>query len=110
MAITPVHATKTVTTAGTRIQLESDTDVKPSSVYLEAAAANTGFIYIGLVTVTSTVYIARLSAGQAFSLSSDDAGGNYRAGTQGIQLSSLYADSSVNGEKVQLTYLYPTGG
>lgn len=111
MAVTPVHATKTVTTAGTRVQATTDTAIKPSSVYFEALGTNSGFIYVGLVTVTSAIYITRLSAGQGFSLDADGAGGlNYRTGGQGLQLSALYFDSSVSGEKVQMTYLFPTGG
>lgn len=110
MAITPVNATLTVTTAGTEIQCTSDADIKPSSVYFEALGTNTGFIYVGLSTVTSTLYIARLSAGQGFTLSSDGLAAGGRLGSVGIQLSALYVDSSVNGEKVQLTYMYPTGG
>lgn len=111
MAITPIHATKTVTTAGTRVQVETSASVKPTSVYFEALASNTGFIYLGLVTVSSTVYIARLSAGQGFTISSDGSGSfKYRLGGQGIQLSDIYIDSSVSGEKVQMTYMYSTGG
>jgi hypothetical protein len=111
MAVTPVHATLTVTTAATRVQVTATTTIKPSSVYFEAAGANTGFIYIGLVTVTNAIYITRLSPGQPFLLSADGLGGvNYRAGGEGIQLSNIYIDSSVSGEKVQMTYMYPTGG
>lgn len=111
MAVTPVNTALTVTTAGTEIQCTTDTDIKPSSVYFEALGTNTGFIYIGLSTVSSTVYIARLSAGQGFTVAADAAGGmNYRAGGAGIQLSNLWVDSSVNGEKVQMSYMYTTGG
>lgn len=111
MAITPVHATVTVTTAGTRVQLSSDVDYKPASVYIEAAGANTGYIYVGLVTVSSTVYISRIAAGEGLTLEVPGAGGpNYRPGGQGLQLSSLYIDSSVNGDKAQFTYLYAQGG
>lgn len=110
-AVTPVHATKTVTTAGTEIQATATTTILPSSVYFEADSANTGYIYIGLSTVSSTVYIARLSAGQSFAITADGVGsGNLRVGGQGIQLSAIYIDSSVSGEKVQMTYMYPTGG
>lgn len=105
-AVTPVHETKTVTTAGTEIQATTNANIKPSTVYFEAAAANTGYIYIGLSTVSSTVYIARLSAGQSWSISYD-AKGATRLGGTGIQLSAFYIDSSVNGEKVQMTYLFP---
>ena len=108
MAVTPIHSTVTVTTAATRVQVTADADIKPMSVYFEAAGANTGFIYVGLVTVSSTVYIARLAAGTSFSIGGVPGAG--RLGGTGIQLSALYVDSSVSGEKVQVTYVYPTGG
>jgi hypothetical protein len=111
MAITPVNAAVTVTTAGTRVQMSSDVDYKPASVYVEALGSNTGYIYVGLSNVSSTVYISRLAAGEGLTIEVPGAGGaNYRAGSQGIQLSTLYIDSSVNGEKAQLTYLYAQGG
>lgn len=110
MAVTPTHSTLTNTTAGTRTQCTATTSINPSSVYFEAAGANTGYIYVGLVTVSSTVYITRLSAGQGFMISADGVGMSYRAGGSGLQLSAFYVDSSVNGEKVQMTYVYSTGG
>jgi hypothetical protein len=109
MAITPVNSTLTVTTAGTEVQCTATTSIKPTSVYFEALGTNTGYIYIGLSTVSSTVYMARLAAGEGFSLGTG-AGANFRSGGQGIQLSALYVDSSVNGEKVQMTYMYEQGG
>ncbi len=104
MAISPKHATLTVTTAGTRVQSTTDVDYKPHSVYFEASRANTGYIYVGLVTVTNAIYFASLAAGEGFSLSAE---GTSR---QGIQVSNLYVDASVSGDKCQLTYMYSTGG
>jgi hypothetical protein len=105
MPISPVQLTVTVTTAGTRVRPYSDTTVLPQSVYFEADGANTGYVYIGVSTVSSTAYIARLSAGQAISFSSDN------TGTSGVtkdavayQLSDFYIDASANGQKVQVTY------
>ena len=106
-AVIPVNAALTVTTAGTRVQATATTTIVPSSVYFEALGTNTGYIYVGVVTVSATVYITRLSAGQGFYINAD--GANGRIGLTGIQLSSLYVDSSVNGEKVQMTYQYPIG-
>lgn len=110
MAVTPVNASKTVTTAGTRVQIETDTDIRPSSIYFEALGTNTGYIYIGLSTVSSTVYIARLAAGASYVISSDGILAGGHLGASGLQLSAFYADSSVNGEKVLVTYMYPMGG
>ena len=61
MSITPVLLVKTVTTAGTQIQVTTDTDIKPIAVYFEALASNTGQIYIGDADVSSTNYMARLT-------------------------------------------------
>ena len=112
MAVTPVLLTKTIATAGTQIQVTTDTDIRPISVYFEADAANTGVIYIGLSDVSSTSYFARLTipsttSAPGWSISGTDAG---RAGGSGIQLSNFWVDSSVNGEKVHVTYVYATGG
>lgn len=108
MALTPTHTTLTVTTAGTRVQCTADTGERPTAIYFEAAKTNTGNIYIGLVTVSSTVYITCLPAGEGFTLSSPRVG-NYRSGSAGIQLSDIYVDASVSGEKVQMSYLYSQG-
>lgn len=110
MAVTPVHAVITNTTAGTRTRLTATTTILPSSFYVEAAGANTGYIYLGLVTVTSTIYIARLAAGQGINIDADGLGTRAGLGSVGMQLSAFYIDSSVSGEKAQLTYQYPTGG
>lgn len=107
MAVTPVNAAKTVVTAGVRVQMVSNTALKPCSVYIEALRSNTGIMYVGLVTVSSTVYIAALPAGASWSFSSYQGG---RIGATGIQLSALYIDASVSGEKVQLTYADDIGG
>lgn len=112
MAITPVLVTVTVTTAGTQVQVTTDTDIKPKSVYFEADSANTGVIYIGNSTVSSTSYFARLtipstSSSPNWSITGADGG---RVGSTGIQLSDIWVDSSVSGEKVHVTYIYETGG
>lgn len=114
MAVTPIKITKTVTAAGTQVQVTTDVNILPSAVYFEADAANTGVIYIGLSDVSSTDYIARLaipstSSSPSFALNSPAAGLG-RIGSSGIQLSSLWVDSSVSGEKVHITYMYETGG
>lgn len=105
MAITPINSTKAVTTAGTRVALTANTAIKPASIYIEAKAANTGYIYVGVDTVSSTQYITRLAAGEGLELASPDP-----SNRMGIQVSSIYIDSSVNAEGVNFSYLYPTGG
>lgn len=113
MGITPVLLVKTITTAGTQIQVETDTDIKPSAVYFEALSTNTGVIYIGDSSVSDTNYMARLtvpsaSSSPSWSISATPTGG--RSGGTGIQLSNLWVDASVSGEKVMVTYVYELGG
>lgn len=79
---------KTVTTAGTRVALASSTTCK--SVTIKSLSTNTGIIYVGDSTVTST---------NGFQLYSGDA-----VSFDISNLSTIYLDSSVNGEGV--TYLY----
>lgn len=105
MAIAPVNSTITVTTAGTRTQVISSTTLSVISFYFEALRTNTGVIYIGGSDVSATKYIAALGPGQGFGGSSDARG---RQGGE-LALSVYYADSSVSGEKVQLTYYQRTG-
>lgn len=73
----------TVTTAGTRVQLASNAVV---AGILEAPSTNTGLIYVGTVTVSSTVYGAELQPGQSTGIQIDNT-------------NKLYIDSSVNGDK-----------
>lgn len=104
MGIAPVNSTVTVTTAGTRVQANSSS-VLAISIYFEAPKTNTGVIYLGTSDVSATKYIAALSPGQGFGLSTDARG---RIGGE-AQLNVYYVDSSINGDKVQVTYLQRTG-
>lgn len=73
---------KTVTTAGTRVQL---TTVKTKDVLIKGLSTNTGLIYVGDITVASTKgYV--LSKNEEVLLPLD--------------ASKIYIDSSVNGEGV----------
>lgn len=109
MAITPVHSVGTVTTAGTAVSAFGTASTAiPTSVYFEASGANGGYIYVGLSTVSSTVYITRLAAGQGYELKADAPQG--RIGGTGIALSSIWLDTSNSGDTVQMTYMYPIGG
>lgn len=88
---------KTVTTAGTRVQLSS-TQILARSVEIRALKANTGIIYVGDATVASTNGYA-LSLSDVYKFS--DGGGNV---TTVIDLSQIYLDSSANGEGVTVFY------
>lgn len=107
MGITPVNTVKTVTTAGTRVQLTTSTIHAPI-IYFEGLKTNTGYIYVGLSDVSSTQYITCLSAGEGLTLSPDGVG-NVRPVSGEINLSSIWFDSSVSGEKVMITYIQRVG-
>lgn len=111
MASFPVLLKKAVTTAGTRVQLTATTTITPMTVYFEPLASNTGVIYIGDSAVSSTNYMFRLTipsttANSSIALSAPDGG---RKSGVGIQLSSFWIDSSVNGDSVLCTYSYEHG-
>lgn len=109
MGLKPVILTKTVTTAGTEIAVSS-TDLYVTTVYFEALSTNTGVIFVGDLNVTSTLYMTRLAAGAGFSLSvpSPIMPGSSSGGNE-LNLKHLYVDCSVNGEKVQVSYLQRVG-
>lgn len=82
---TPVAFVTTVTTAGTRVQLASNT--LTNGGIIQAPSTNTGLIYVGGSNVSSTVYGAELQPGQSTSIAIDNT-------------NKIYVDSSVNGDKV----------
>lgn len=89
----------TVTTAGTRVQITSS-DIRATSVTIQADAANTGDMYVGDSTVASNKALT-LDARESVSLNGDTVAGN----TEEFNLSEIYVDSSVNGESVHVFYL-----
>lgn len=84
---TPYNGKKTVTTAGTRVTLASSQAVK--SVTIKALATNTGLIYVGDSSVSSSNGY-QLSAGESISIDI-------------ANLNTVNLDSSVSGESV--TYI-----
>lgn len=81
---TPLAFVTSVTTAGTRVQLASNTVTQ--GFILQAPSTNSGIIYVGGSNVSSTVYGAELQAGQSTSIYVDNT-------------DRIYIDSSVNGDK-----------
>ena len=77
-------AVQNVTTAGVRVQLPS---VACSEITIIAKRANTGYIYVGGVTVSSAVYGAELSALDSITVPVNNA-------------NEIYIDSSVSGEGI----------
>jgi hypothetical protein len=95
---TPLGKT-TVTTAGTRVRLTTS-DTPASSVIIQADPANTGNIYVGDVTVASTIAIT-LAPGQSITIGSDPTRGT----GEEVILSDLYLDSSANSQSAHVFYL-----
>lgn len=74
----------TVTTAGTRVQLASNAG---SGFILQAPSTNTGNIYIGGSTVSSSIYGSELQPGQSASVALDNT-------------NKIYIDASASGDKL----------
>lgn len=101
MAIVPVQAVLTVTTAGTRQQFTTSSIASPY-IRFEALGTNTNPVFIGLSTVSATVYIARLAAGTSITLQAP----TYARGLGSeFDLTAFWADVTTNGEKISWTYL-----
>lgn len=93
-------ADKSVTTAGTRVQITS-IQLYVYSVIIQALGSNTGKIYVGDSNVSSTQCYAELPAYGTTTLD----GWNKEKGTMELlDLSKIYIDSSVNGEGVHIGY------
>jgi len=85
---------KTVTSAGTQVALASSTKV--SSLVMKAMETNTGLIFLGDSTVSSST--GGLTASQAISWESDNNRGL-------LDLADIYVDSAVSGEGVDIWYV-----
>ena len=97
----PVSTTVNVTTAGTRVPL-SGTSLKVVSFVIQVKPANTGNIYFGASTVSSTVglVLESASAGVTPPSISVESPNNYDL----VDLADFYLDAETNGEGVQLMY------
>lgn len=87
------HGSKTVTTAGTPVQLSS-TSVPCKLVVIQARTTNTGLIAVGASGVSANASSGTgvvLNAGDSFEIQVTD-------------LNKVYIDSTANGESVRFTY------
>lgn len=91
-------STVTVTTAGTRVQVTSST-IMVESVTIQGHETNTGYIYIGASDVASTKGLV-VSAKESVTIT----GEQIRGTTETFDLSDVWIDSSVNGEKARVIY------
>jgi len=93
----------TVSTAATsRALTTATTEVK--SVTIQAERSNTGTIYVGDSNVVSTAYGVALGAGDSVTISGDQ----YGSHPNKVKLSTIYLDTSVNGDGVSYFYLQET--
>lgn len=90
---------KTVTTAGTRVQV-STTDLWVKKVVIAGHAANTGNIFIGDSTVSSTVGLQMKAGAAPVVLGDLEINGR----DDFFNLKNMYVDVSVSGEKVSFLY------
>jgi len=67
------HVNKTVATAGTRVQL-STTSKLITDLIVQANSGNSGVIYVGDSTVSSSVFAIAITAGNTLSLTAADMG------------------------------------
>ena len=104
-----LHGKKTVTTAGTRVAL-SATALYVGAVYIEAEEGNSGKIYVGDATVSSSKYASVLAAGESFQIASEGVIGTGCEQSyyhDAINLAEIYIDASANNQSVQVSYTTP---
>lgn len=93
----------TVTTAGTAVALASSKELVKKLV-IQALKGNTGDMYVGASDVDSTSENGIcLDARESFTLTPDMINGN----DDYIDISKIYVDASVNGEKVAIMKILP---
>jgi hypothetical protein len=94
----------TVTTAGTPVQVTTTRTVA-QSVMVQALAANTGLIYVGLSTLNKSTGVGVLGI---IPIPTTNIIGSVSASIPlapaGINLADLWIDSTVNGEGVIISY------
>ena len=88
-----------IPTSGTRVQV-SATEVTTTSVTFYAADANTGKVFIGDSSVSSTRFIAALDAGESLNISAD-----YYGTGQEFDLSDFYIDAATSGDDAHVSYV-----
>ena len=85
----------TVTTAGTAVEISANiTAIR--SIVLQADAANTGIVYVGDSSVTSSNGI-QLKAGDSVSITPDNKDNE-------LVISDLYVNADTNGSIVRVSY------
>ena len=100
MIVRPFHFMKTVTTAATREQLTT-AEKHVTSATIQAEISNTGYVYVGNSSVSSTQYAWLLVAGASVSLDAIKLG----LADAKIDLSEIWLDVQVSTDGVSVGYL-----
>jgi hypothetical protein len=95
----PASINKSVTTAGTRVALVSSSTLA-INVVIQANSGNTGVIYVGDSTVSSSVFGVKLTAGNSVSIELPP----ISDGAMEVDLADIYLDSGTNGDGVSVMY------
>lgn len=98
---TKILTAVTISSAGTRQQITTS-NIAAMSVIIQADSLNTGKIYIGDSTVTSSNGI-ELSAGDSFILNPEF------LGEREVTLSDIYVDTETNDNIARIQYLTSRG-
>lgn len=93
------HAPVTVVTAGVRVQV--DTEKRPlTSIIIQAANGNSGRLYVGDSTVSSTNGI-ELNAGESLEITGD---GRNDGQSDEVVLADLWIDASANAQIAKIAF------
>ena len=92
-----ILGTTAVTTAGTRVQLSNIKD-KVTKIKFKARFGNTGRIFVGLSDVSATVNGWELEIPRASVPIAETGWIDFGEGS--VEMNVFYADSTVNGERV----------
>lgn len=88
-------------TLGGAAQAITTTILPVEAVFITAASTNSGSIYIGSSSVSSTRFVKKLAAGGEFSIAVSPSGENDSAN---IKLQSIYFDGTT-GDKINVGYM-----
>jgi hypothetical protein len=89
-----------VPSSGTRVQITPN-KIGCSGIIFQASSANSGKIYVGDITVTSSNGVA-IGPGESFTLSAQSIDG---VADCELILSDYYVDADTNGNTVRIHYL-----
>lgn len=90
---------KNITSAGTREQLTTATDKQAREFTIQGLHSNTGSVWLGDDTVSSTVHAIGLDPGEKHTFKAGDFGSN-----SVFNLSDFYVDVETNGNDVAVSW------